>query len=155
MSVTNYSLEVVLGFDIRSCCTHFRDVLSFLKLKFCYLLWYKEVLPRWLSGKESACSAGATGNVGSIPGSGRSLGGGNGNPLLYTCQDNPMDGGSWQAIVHEVTKVGYDWICMHACDTHKFLHKNQCRTEKEGGLFNLHKFDKLCRTQPVHCAITE
>ena len=38
MSVTNYSLEVVHGFDIRSCCTRFHDVLSFLKLKFCYLL---------------------------------------------------------------------------------------------------------------------
>lgn len=45
----------------------------------------------------------------------------------------------------------------HGCtrDTHKFLHKKQCRTETEGGLFNLHKFDKLCRTQPVHWAITE
>ena len=38
-------------------------------------------LPRWLRGKESACSAEATGEVGSIPGSGRSPGGGQGNPL--------------------------------------------------------------------------
>ena len=105
----------------------------------------KKVLPRWLSGKESACSAGATGNVRSVAGSGRSLGGGNGNPLLYTCQDNPMDGGSWQAIVREVTEVGYDWVSntCNTCDTHKFLYKNQCWTEKEAGLFNLHKFENV------------
>ena len=45
-------------------------------------------LPRWLSGEESACSAG---DAGSIPGSGRSLGEGNGNPLQYSCLENPMD----------------------------------------------------------------
>ena len=58
-------------------------------------------LPRWLSAKESACSAG---DVGSIPGSGRSLGGGNDNPLQYSCLGNPMDRGAWQAIVCRVTK---------------------------------------------------
>ena len=39
-----------------------------------------------------------------IPGLGRSPGGGNGNPLLYSCVGNPMDKGAWQAIVHGVTK---------------------------------------------------
>ena len=48
-------------------------------------------LPRGLSGKESACNAGDTGDLGSIPGSGRSHGGGNGNPLQYFCLENPMD----------------------------------------------------------------
>ena len=62
------------------------------------------VLPPWLSGKESACSAEDTGDVGLIPGSGRSPGGGNGNPLQYSCLENPMDGGAWQATVIEVTK---------------------------------------------------
>ena len=42
-------------------------------------------LPQWLSGKETICNAGATGDMGSIPGSGRSLGGGHGNPLQYSC----------------------------------------------------------------------
>ena len=42
---------------------------------------YRMVFPSWLSGKESACSAGDAGDVGSIPRSGRSPGGGNGNPL--------------------------------------------------------------------------
>ena len=43
-------------------------------------------------------------NAGSIPGSGRSPGVGNGNPLQYSCLENSMDGGAWQATVHEVTK---------------------------------------------------
>ena len=41
---------------------------------------------------------------GSIPGSGRSPGEGNGNPLLYSCLENPMDGGAWWTAVHGVTK---------------------------------------------------
>ena len=43
------------------------------------------------------------GDLGSIPGSGRSLGGGNGKPLQYSCLKNSMDRGAWQAIVHGVT----------------------------------------------------
>ena len=42
-----------------------------------------------LSGKESICKAADTGDVGLIPGSGRSPGGGNGNPLQYSCRENP------------------------------------------------------------------
>ena len=49
-------------------------------------------LPRGLSGKESACNAG---DPGSVPGSGRSPGEGNGNPLQYSCLENPMDRGAW------------------------------------------------------------
>ena len=55
-------------------------------------------------GKESACNAGDTGTVVSIPGPGRSPGEGNGNPLQYSCLKNPMDRGAWQATVHEVMK---------------------------------------------------
>ena len=58
----------------------------------------------WLSGKESACNAGATGATGLIPGSGRSPGGGHGNPLQYSCLENPMDRGAWRLTVHGVTK---------------------------------------------------
>ena len=43
-------------------------------------------------------------NRGLIPGSGRSPGGGNGSPLQYSCLENPMDRGAWQAIVHGVAK---------------------------------------------------
>ena len=51
--------------------------------------------------KVSACNVG---DLGSIPGSGRSPGEGNGNPLQYSCPENPMDGGDWWAIVHGVAK---------------------------------------------------
>ena len=44
------------------------------------------------------------GDAGSIPGSGRPPGGGNGNPLQYCCLGNPMDRGGWQATVHGVAK---------------------------------------------------
>ena len=67
-------------------------------------LWLNYGLPRWLSGKESACSAGDTGDVGSIPGSGRSLGGGSGNPLQYSRLENSMDTAAWQAAAHGVLK---------------------------------------------------
>ena len=60
--------------------------------------------PRWLSGKESSCNVGDTGDANLIPGSGRSPGGGNGNPLQYSCLKNPMDRGVWQASVHGVSK---------------------------------------------------
>ena len=53
-------------------------------------------------GKESACNAG---DPGSVPESGRSPGEGNGYPLQYSCLENSMDRGAWQAIVHGVTKA--------------------------------------------------
>ena len=55
-------------------------------------------------GKKSACNAGDTGDVGLIPGWGRSPGERNANPLQYPCLENPMDRGAWQATVHRVTK---------------------------------------------------
>ena len=56
-------------------------------------------------GKESAfCNPADTGNVGSIPGSGRSPGEGNGNPLQYSCLGNPMERGTWRATGHGVVK---------------------------------------------------
>ena len=57
--------------------------------------------PGGLGGKESTCNAG---DPGSIPGLGRSLGEGNGNPTQYSYLENPMDRGSWQAAAHGVTK---------------------------------------------------
>ena len=58
------------------------------------LLW-------WLGGKESACNAG---DLGSIPGLGRSPGEGNANPLQYSYLENPMDRGAWWATVHRIAK---------------------------------------------------
>jgi len=56
-------------------------------------------------GKESTCNAG---DLGLIPGSGRSPGEGNGKPLQYSCLENPMDRGARQAIVLGVARVGHD-----------------------------------------------
>ena len=56
-------------------------------------------------GKQSACNAG---DLGSIPGSGRSPGEGNGNTLQYSCLENPIDREAWQATVHGVAKVGHN-----------------------------------------------
>ena len=49
-------------------------------------------------------SAYSVGDSGSIPGSGRSSGEGNGNPLQHSCLENPMDRGAWWAILHGVSK---------------------------------------------------
>ena len=57
-------------------------------------------------GKESACNSG---DLGSIPELGRSLGEGNGNPLQYSCLENPMDRGTWRATVHGVTQ-SWTWL---------------------------------------------
>ena len=57
--------------------------------------------PGGSGGKESACNVG---DLGLIPGSGRSPGDGNGYALQYSCVENPMDRGAWQATVHGVAK---------------------------------------------------
>ena len=57
-----------------------------------------------MCGAEVKESARNVGDLGSIPGSGRSPGEGNGNPLQYSCLENPMDGGAWWATVHGVAK---------------------------------------------------
>ena len=76
--------------------------------------------------KESTCNVGDAGDMGSVPGSGRSLGGGHGNALQYSCLENPMDRGAWRATVHGVAKsqtqqrsvVGYSpWDCKESDTT--------------------------------------
>ena len=57
--------------------------------------------PGGSDGKESACNAG---DLGLIPGSGRTPGKGNGYPLQYSCPEKPMDRGAWRATAHAVTK---------------------------------------------------
>ena len=64
-----------------------------------------KVFPCGLIGEASVCNAG---DLGSIPGLRRSSGEGNGNPLQYSCPDNPVDRGIWQATVHGITRVGHD-----------------------------------------------
>ena len=74
---------------------------SFLSLGFCFDVG--QVGPH-LGGSEVKASACNVGDLGLIPGSGRSPGEGNGNPLQYSCLENPMDGEAWWATVHGVAK---------------------------------------------------
>ena len=65
------------------------------------LIWRPMGFLGGLDGKKSACNAG---DPGSIPGSGRLPGEGNGNPLQYSCLENPMDRGAWWATVQGFAK---------------------------------------------------
>ena len=58
-------------------------------------------------GKESACNAG---HPGSIPGSGRFPGEGNGKPLQYSCLENSVDRGAWWGIVYGLSRVRHNWL---------------------------------------------
>ena len=68
---------------------------------------------------DSKASAHNMGDQGLIPRSGRSPGGGNGNPLQYSCLENSMDGGAWWAIVYGVVKSQHYWATFHF---HLLLH---------------------------------
>ena len=65
-------------------------------------------------GKESACNVG---DLGLIPGSGRSTRGGHGNPLQYSCLESPTDRGAWRATVHGVARVRHDLVTRSALVT--------------------------------------
>ena len=67
--------------------------------------------------KNPPTNAGDIRGVGSIPGSGRSPEGGNGNPLQYSCLKNPMDKGAWRATVHRIAKsqTRLKWLSTHMC----------------------------------------
>ena len=80
--------------------------------------------------KNSPANAGDLRDVGSILGSGRSSGGGNGTPLQYCCLENPMDRGTWLATVHGVAKsqtqlsdqAELNWTCsLPGSSVHRFL----------------------------------
>ena len=71
------------------------------------VLCIKWEFPRSSVGKQSACSAGDQGLISVL---GKSPGEGNGNPLQYSCLENPMDRGAWPARVHGVTRVRHDLV---------------------------------------------
>ena len=75
----------------------------------CYLMapnWASQVAP---VVKNPPANVGDAKKLGSVPGWGRSPGEGNGNPLQYSCLENPMDGGAWRATVHGSHRVRHDW----------------------------------------------
>ena len=73
-------------------------------INYCFSLFSSWGFPGGSVVKNPPANAGDTGDAGLIPGSGRSLGEGNGNPLQYSCLENTMDRGAWQATVHRVAK---------------------------------------------------
>ena len=81
-------------------CPH-KDVWDLLVTQHCPTLVTLIRLPRWLSGKESACQSRRHQYD---PGLGRSPGVGNSNPLQYSCLENPMDRGAWWATLHGVAE---------------------------------------------------
>ena len=76
---------------------------SLWKAKILFPVLYIGLL-QWLSSEESARNAGATADVGSIPGRGRPPAGRQGNPLEHPCLENPMDRRGWRATVHGVAE---------------------------------------------------
>ena len=75
--------------------------MQYTKLVALYLL-KSDIIEGFPGGSEVKASACNVGDLASIPGSGRSPGEGNGNPLQYSCLENPMDRGAWWAAVHGV-----------------------------------------------------
>ena len=103
------------------------------------LFKHLEGFPGGWEVKASACNEG---DLGSIPGWGKSSGEGNGNPLQYSCLENPMDGGAWWATVHRVTK-SQTWLSnltdgerhfpMSTCTLNGVL-KQEMKAERKGSL---------------------
>ena len=92
----NSLVDTLTGFTCTNACNKSRvgavNLISFiLPMSF----------PNGSNGKESACSAG---DPGSVPGLRRSPGEGNGNPLQYSCLENPMDRGAWRVTLHGIAK---------------------------------------------------
>ena len=90
--------------------------------------------------KNSPASAGDIRDIGSIPGSGRSPGGEHGIPLQYSCLENPMDRGAWQAIAHGVAK-SQTWLKQLSLHTHeKYLAEYLYKDTKKKKEDNISKF---------------
>ena len=94
-------LEKVFAFLKR--CTHI-TLYTYIAQMDPRLSMLSSGLPQWLSGKEPTCNAGDVRDTGLFPGLRRSPGSGHGNPLRYSCLENPIDRGAWRATVHRFAK---------------------------------------------------
>ena len=94
----------------------------------CCLLYFLQVSQRALVIKNLPANAGDVREVVSVPGLGRSPGGERGNPLQYSCLENPMDRGAWRAPVHSVTQswTGLKQLSTHARSSYPFLKESLC-----------------------------
>ena len=110
---------------------------GFPGLPYTYIYIY---MSRWFRGKESACSGG---DRGSIPGLGRSLGGGHGSPLQYSYLEYPMDRGAWQATVHKVAETDMTEATEHSTHTHTRTHTHT----------HIYIYEPLCCTPETNIAL--
>ena len=101
MQVRKQQLELVMEQPSGS-----KSEKEYVRAVYCHLAYLTSVQSAsdFPGGSEVKVSAWNAGDQGSIPGSGRSPGEGNGNPLQYSCLENPMERGAWWAAVHGVTK---------------------------------------------------
>ena len=90
--------------NLQNWLSHRRKMFSFYQKNIFTCLQTRIICIMVLLVKNSPASAGDLRDAGSIPGSGRSPAGWHGNPLQYSCLENPMDRGAWRATVHGVTK---------------------------------------------------
>ena len=100
-----------VGFHLLYC---FQFICHWIKHRFVYSPYYTKGLPRWHRGKGPPVKAGDAGDLGSIPGSGRSPGVGNGNPLNILAWRIPWteEPGGLQFMV--LQRVGHDWTTKHS-----------------------------------------
>ena len=109
--------------------------------------------------KKPPANAADVGDAGSIPGSGRSPGGGHSNPLQYPCLENPMDRGAWQAPVHGVARLKWLSTCTdrvyekstqgHCKVLDKVEHIKRCTTDLWNQTQQLGTTTSSCRFTPV------
>ena len=109
LGVTSGHCELSFPLNFQNKCNLLLVLCSYLQINdalfpFCMCPLPARGFPGGTNGKNSPANAGDVRDVGSIPGSGRSPGGGNGNPLQYSCLGNPMDKGAWWATVHGAAK---------------------------------------------------
>ena len=83
-----------------------------------------------MGGKESTCNAG---EAGSIPGSGRSPGGGDGNPLQYSCMENSVNRGAWRTTAHRSHRVDKAERLRAHTHTHTHTHTQSYQNTQTGG----------------------
>ena len=99
----------VIGCDLQSLCDsnspEHRQCSEF-SLGWQQVGIYEAFTDNFPGGSDGKASAYNAGDPGSVPGSGRSPGEGNGSPLQYSCLENPQDRGAWQAPVYGVARVG-------------------------------------------------
>ena len=97
------TLEAIKLFSVDSSPKPFSSIPFILQDFCCYTL--VRGYPGGSVVRNLPANAGATGDLGSIPKLGRSPGGGNDNPFQYSCLENPMNRGTWWAIIHRVAKI--------------------------------------------------